>query len=61
MSSDFEEDIFGLLNDNYGELSSIFAQYAKSGTAGSSSTSAMLTMQTTEFTTARNGGSNSGP
>ena len=46
----FEEGVFAVLNDNFSELNSIFSQYAKSGTAGSSSMNSLLTMQTTEFT-----------
>ena len=45
----FEEGVFALLEANYGELNSIFSQYAKSGTAGSASMSALMTMQQTEF------------
>jgi hypothetical protein len=46
----FEGGVYEVLQANFGELSSIFSQYAKGGTAGSSSMTALMTMQTTEFT-----------
>jgi len=46
---EFEEGTFALLEKSFGELSSIFSQYAKSGTAGSVSATALQTMQKTEF------------
>uniref|UniRef100_A0A7S2CRY1 EF-hand domain-containing protein n=1 Tax=Haptolina brevifila TaxID=156173 RepID=A0A7S2CRY1_9EUKA len=46
---EFEEGVYELLDKNYGELQSIFSQYAKSGTAGSVSATALQTMQKTEF------------
>ena len=42
--------MFEALEANYGELNSIFAQYSKSGTAGSGSMTSLMTMQQTEFT-----------
>ena len=47
----FEEGVFAVLSDNFAELNSIFSQYAKSGTAGSSSMTSLMTIQQTEFTT----------
>ena len=41
----WEEDVFNALAGSFGELQSIFSQYAKSGTAG-----AALTMQQSELT-----------
>ena len=46
---EFEEGVFALLEKSFGELSSIFSQYSKSGTAGSASATALQTMQKTEF------------
>ena len=46
---EFEEGTFAALDQNFGELASIFSQYAKSGTAGSASATALQTMQKTEF------------
>jgi len=47
----FEAGVFELLNTHFAELNSIFTEYSKSGTAGASSMSALLTIQSTEFTT----------
>ena len=47
----FESGVFEILEANYGELNSIFSEYAKSGTAGSSNMTALMTIQSTEFTT----------
>jgi len=47
----FEAGVFEILNDHFAELNSIFSQYAKSGTAGSSNMTALMTIQSTEFTT----------
>ena len=47
----FEAGVFDILNDNFAELNSIFSQYAKSGTAGSANMTALMTIQSTEFTT----------
>jgi hypothetical protein len=46
---EFEEGVFALLEKSFGELSSIFSQYSKSGTAGSASATSLQTMQKTEF------------
>ena len=45
----WEKAVFGLLAQHHSELSSIFAHYCKSGTAGASSADMALTMQTTEL------------
>ena len=45
----WEEAVFGALNKSFSELASIFVFYAKSGGAGSSSSSGALTMQGTEL------------
>ena len=45
----WEVEVHNLLQAAYPELSSIFAQYAKSGSAGSSSAAACETMQQTEL------------
>ena len=45
----WEKAVFGLLHRSCGELHLIFSQYAKSGTAGSSSAHAAETMQQTEL------------
>ena len=47
----WEEGVFNLLHENFEQLRGIFDYYAKSGTAGSSSTGALLTMQQTELQT----------
>ncbi len=47
----WEEGVFHLLHANFEQLRSIFDYYAKSGTAGSSSTGALLTLQQTELQT----------
>ena len=46
----WEEAAFGIIQRSFGELVSIFTEYAKSGTAGSSSAKAAMTMQSTELT-----------
>ena len=43
--------VFALLQGTFAEIKSIFDYYAKSGTAGSASATAAMTMQTTELTT----------
>jgi len=45
----FEQGVFALLYKSFGELASIFTFYAKSGTAGSTSANALLTIQQTEL------------
>ena len=45
----WEEEVFGLLRRSFGELTSIFTHYAKSGTAGSASAHAAETLQQTEL------------
>jgi hypothetical protein len=47
----WEAGVFGVLESNFAELNSIFSQYAKSGTAGSSNMTSLMTIQQTEFTT----------
>ena len=47
----WEEGVFNLLHGAFEQLRSIFDYYAKSGTAGSASTAALLTMQQTELQT----------
>ena len=47
----WEDGVFDILENSYGELNSIFQQYAKSGTAGSSSMSSLMTIQQSEFMT----------
>ena len=47
----WEQGVFELLHASFEQLRSIFDYYAKSGTAGSSSTGALLTMQQTELQT----------
>ena len=46
----FEKGVFFILAAAFSELSSIFTYYAKSGSAGSASATAALTMQQTELT-----------
>ena len=46
----WEKAVFQLLHRSFSEVSSIFTQYAKSGTAGSSSAHGVSTMQQTELT-----------
>ena len=46
----WEEATFGVLQRSFGELVSIFTEYAKSGSAGSGSAKATMTMQSTELT-----------
>ena len=45
----WEKEAFALFSASFEELQSIFNQYAKSGTAGSASANAALTMQQTEL------------
>jgi hypothetical protein len=45
----WEKEVFGLFAASFPELKSIFDQYAKSGTAGSASAGAAMTMQQTEL------------
>jgi hypothetical protein len=47
----WEVAVFDLLHTSFEQLRSIFDYYAKSGTAGSSSTGALLTMQQSELQT----------
>jgi hypothetical protein len=46
----WEGELFGAFQGAFGELRSIFDYYAKSGTAGSASAGAAMTMQSTELT-----------
>ena len=46
----WEEAAFGIVQRSFGELVSIFTEYAKSGAAGSGSAKAAMTMQSTELT-----------
>ena len=48
-SPTWEKEVFDLFDGSFGELKSIFDQYAKSGTAGSASAGAAMTMQQTEL------------
>ena len=47
----WEEQVFTVLRTNFEAISGVFDYYAKSGTAGSASSGALLTMQQTELQT----------
>ena len=46
----WEEAAFGIVQRNFGEIISIFTEYAKTGSAGSGSAKAAMTMQSSELT-----------
>ena len=46
----WEEQAFKLVQNHFDELVSIFTEYAKTGSAGSGSAKALMTMQSTELT-----------
>ena len=46
----WEEATFGVLQRSFGEIISIFTEYSKSGSAGSGSAKAAMTLQMSELT-----------